>query len=237
VRDLLRHICKDEQHADEAFDKVYEFHQWLMQESEKFNLTAIRDEQEAALKHYFDSLWPLKSRDVLLSGKCSVIDIGTGAGLPGLPIAVARPEANVTLLDATRKRCNFLIEAQRRLGLGNVVVLWGRAEDMGRDPRHRDRYDAALSRALAPLPVLVELTAPFVRPGGRILAWKGPQADQEINEAQKALRELKCEIKELVGSTLADTDIISHVVVIEKTGPTPEKYPRRAGVPKKKPLI
>ncbi len=201
----------------------------LLEANTRFNLTAITDPAQAWMRHLFDSLTLMPW--LIEAGAASVIDVGSGAGLPGIPLAVAMPGLRVALLEATGKKARFLREVAAALGLRNVEVIGERAETAGRDrARHRERYDAAVARAVGTLPVVLELAAPLVRAGGHILAIKGAKAAQEIEEAAAALRLLRCEV---VRTARTPTGTI---VVVRKTAPTPRPYPRRPGEPKRSPL-
>lgn len=195
----------------------------LMEANREFNLTAIRSRQEAERLHILDSLGLLRSADI--SGR-SVIDVGTGGGLPGVALKIARPEAEMTLLDATEKKTVFLDGLTRRLGIPCRCVA-GRAEELGREPGFRERYDLAVSRAVARLSALSELCLPMVRVGGMFLAMKAAESDQEIREAENAVRSLGGEILRVDEYTIPGTDIVRRVVVVEKTAATPERFPRR----------
>ncbi len=199
------------------------------------NLTAITDPDEVESRLFLESLWcaaALPSTD-----GSRLIDIGSGGGFPGLPLAIAFPEMDVTLLEATSKKVDFLEHVIARLELPNARAIHGRAEDLAHDPEHREAYDAATARALAPLPALVELCLPFVMVGGVLIAPKGADTEQEIYDASNALSTLG---GEAAGIILPEPDsAISadhRLVVIRKAAPTPETYPRRAGVPTRRPL-
>lgn len=207
--------------------------QLLTQWNEKINLTAITDKREIAVKHFADSLTALLCCD--FEGK-SVIDVGTGAGFPGLPIRIAAPTVQLTLLDSLNKRISFLEEVCQRLDLKNVRCIHARAEEGGADPHLREKFDICVSRAVAPLNILAEFDLPFVKKGGKMVALKGPAAYEEVKAAEKAIKTLGgkvCDIKEI---TLPDTDLKHTAVIIEKVSPTPKKYPRSYGKIKKAPL-
>ena len=213
----------------EQFNKYYEM---LTDWNDKINLTAITD--EVWLKHFEDSLSIDKIKD--MDQTESVIDVGTGAGFPGLPIKIAYPHIKLTLLDSLDKRIRFLEAVVRELGLTDVTCIHGRAEDFSRSPEYREKYDICVSRAVAGLSVLSELCIPFVKPGGSFVAYKSEKAEAEIAEAENALAILNGRIKTTEEFTLSDNVQKRVLIDIEKTGLTPEKYPRRAGVPAKKPL-
>ena len=215
----------------EQFNKYYEM---LTDWNEKINLTAITDKDEVWLKHFEDSLSIDKIKD--MDQTESIIDVGTGASFPGLPIKIAYPNIKLTLLDSLDKRIRFLEAVVRELGLTDVTCIHGRAEDFSRSPEYREKYDLCVSRAVAGLSVLSELCIPFVKPGGSFVAYKSEKAEAEIAEAENALAILNGRIKTTEEFTLSDNVQKRILIDIEKTGLTPEKYPRRAGVPAKKPL-
>ncbi|HXH22097.1 MAG TPA: 16S rRNA (guanine(527)-N(7))-methyltransferase RsmG [Dehalococcoidia bacterium] len=204
----------------------------------RFNLTAVRDPREIESRHFLEALALgrlLLDRGVM-TDSCEVIDVGTGAGFPGLPLKVAWPRISLALVEANGKRCSFLRQAIARLGLDGVRVLEGRAEDWGREPEHRDAYALAVARAVAPLPVLLEYTLPFLRPGGWLAAQKGSAAPRELEEAAAALRELRAEVAEVLPFSPPGGRLQS-LVLVRKLGPTPERYPRRPGVPARRPIV
>ena len=198
----------------------------------RFNLTAVAEE-EAAEKHYRDCL---AARQMLrgLDKGSRVLDLGSGAGFPGLVLACVCPELCFTLLDATAKKCDFLREAASALGLANVEVVCGRAEELGRGAL-RESFDLVTARAVASLRELVELALPLLKEGGSLLAMKGANWAEEVSEAQHALYELAGEVKESVEYTLSGGDRRC-LLLVAKAGPTPDKYPRRPGMPHKRPL-
>ena len=213
--------------------ELLQAHWTLVREADRhFNLTAVAD-GEAAEKHYRDCL---AARQVLrgLPAGSRVLDLGTGAGFPGLVLACTCPELSFTLLDATAKKCDFLREAAAALGLANVEVVCGRAEELGRGPL-RESFALVTARAVAALRELVELALPLLEVGGALLALKGAGWAEEVAEAQHALAELSGEVKDSHEYTLSAGDRRC-LLLIEKLGPTPDKYPRRPGMPHKRPL-
>lgn len=214
---------------DDDLDRLGRFLECLLETNRKFNLTSITDEAEAWTRHIADSI---SLAAYLVSAFAErVIDIGSGGGLPGLPLAIVLPQMHFTLVEATGKKAAFLRETAAGLGLINVDVINDRAETLGRDhKRHREQYDVAIARAVGRLPVLLELTVPLVKVEGHVLAIKGQQAKQELEEAKPALHLLHCDVIDLVeGET-------GTIVVIEKKRKTPRLYPRLPGEPKRVPL-
>lgn len=206
----------------------------LLEWNEKMNLTAITDDREVILKHFVDCLVLLNGAD--FSGK-SVIDVGTGAGFPGVPVKIACPEAEITLLDSLAKRITFLNALTNTLGLENVNCVHMRAEDGGADKKLRESFDFCISRAVANLAVLSEYCLPFVKIGGEFISMKGPEVDDELNEAKKAIKVLGGEIVGVKKAVIPETDITHSLIVIKKVKATPTKYPRKAGKVKKEPII
>jgi len=214
----------------------------LLEANKSFNLTAVKDPDEAWTRHILDSLTLLPMLAELGEGapgdsgtgrdaRATVIDVGSGGGLPGMPLAIVLPGLSFTLLEATGKKAEFLRQAAAALGLANVTVLNERAEHAGQDPRHRERYAAAVARAVGPLAVIAELAVPLARvPDGRVLLIKGQKADEELAAAKQALYELHA-----AHAGTIDTPT-GRIVVLEKSRKTPAKYPRKDGEPKRAPL-
>lgn len=200
----------------------------LLDANERMNLTTVTDPEWVWVRHIFDSLTLVPF--VHAANAQRAVDVGTGGGLPGVPLAIAMPEIQITLIDATGKKVTFLREVCEDLGLRNVMLVNARAETAAHEPAHRERYDVAVSRAVGKLQVLLEYTAPFVKVGGHIIAIKGEKAPQEIADAKRALHHLHCQH---TGTRITPT---GSVVVIEKQRSTPKKYPRRPGEPKRNPL-
>lgn len=214
----------------EAIGLLCRYGELLLQKNEVMNLTAIRDEAGVARLHFLDSAALLTAAD--FKGK-SVIDVGSGAGFPGVPLRILRPDIRLTTLDGVRKKTEFVREACDVLGLSDVETLWGRAEEL---PALRERFDVAVSRAVAELDMLAELCLPFVRVGGQFLAMKGPACAEEAARAERAIETLGGRVRELVRCPIPGTDIVHAVLVIDKTRPTPAKYPRRFAQIKKDPI-
>lgn len=217
-----------------AFQTYYEE---LIAWNEQANLTAITDYQEVQIKHFLDSLSCLLVLEGLPIDRWRHLDIGAGAGFPGLPLKIAQPRMEPTLLEAKKKRVRFLQHLVGKLGLSGIEIIRGRAEELGRQPGHREGYDLVLARAVAPLPVLLEYALPLCRIGGIFLAQKGPDIKEELETSQMALRVLGGRLREVRGLELPHSMGRRNLAVVEKVAPTPEKYPRRPGLPAKRPLI
>lgn len=209
-------------------------YQYLVEANAITNLTAIRDERGIILKHFVDSLSCLKSGK--LEGSLRVVDVGTGAGFPGLPLKIVRPELEMTFLDATKKKVEFIEGVCRALSLTDTQCLWGRAEDLGQNPAHRETYDRVLSRAVSALNTLSELCLPLVKIGGFVIAQKGIGVEGELEQAQAAIKKLGGLVREAITFELPGLGELRTLVVIEKISPTPPSYPRRPGVPARNPL-
>ena len=200
------------------------------------NLTAITERDEVYLKHFYDSLTLAWAYPELQTEELRMIDVGAGAGFPSLPLKIAFPQLQITIIDALNKRINFLRDLVKELGLEGVTVEHARAEEFGnKTAPAREQYDVATARALARLNVLGELTLPFVKVGGVLLAMKGSAADEELAEAKKAITTLGAEIGEQIDVSLPNGDPRS-VIVIKKVKNTPKKYPRKSGDPVRKRL-
>lgn len=230
-------------------DRFARYYEILQRENAKYNLTAIQEPVEVAVKHFVDSLTLLKfwpegfavspagslPKNTALPFNVSLLDIGSGAGFPGLPLKIMLPGLNVHLNDAVQKKVRFLELAGRELGLP-CPVLTGRAEELGRDRRWRDGFHLVVSRAVAALNILAEYCLPLVRPEGFFIAWKGPGVEQEVAAAGNALALLNGRLAAVHRFKLPLLGDERALVVVQKTAPTPDAYPRRAGLPAKKPL-
>lgn len=217
-------------------ERLARYHAMLCEWNERMNLTGDTDFSVALDRHYMDSLAPLRLEGAFGFG-ARVIDVGSGAGFPGLPLAIARPDLRVTLLDALGKRVNFLRAVTQALGLENVSVIHARAEDGARDPALRERFDLAVARAVAPLPVLCELLLPFVAVGGRMLCYKGPSATEELAGGARAARLVGGGVPEALAVEVPGRPDWRHVVIAcRKEAKTVRQYPRKAGTPGRAPL-
>ena len=221
--------------ADEtALERFERFHALLDEGNRHMDLTAVLDEDERVDRHDLDSAAPLAQG--LLPQGAKVIDVGTGAGFPGIPLLILRPDLRMTFLDAQNKRLLFIEDTLRQLGL-TAKIVHARAEDAARLPEHREQYDRAVSRAVAASPVLQELTLPFVAVGGMAVAWKGPGAAEEWQQAKRAAYLLGGSLRELMPAPVPGRPEWGHMLLVtDKERPTPKAYPRRAGTPNKKPL-
>jgi 16S rRNA (guanine527-N7)-methyltransferase len=216
----------------QAFELYY---RELVAWNERVNLTAITDYEEVQVKHFLDSLSCFQALTGLPAG-WGCIDIGAGAGFPGLPLRIAFPLMRLTVLESTGKKAAFLEHIVAELGLSGVDVVRGRAEEAGREPGLRESFDAALARAVAELPVLVEYALPLVRVGGVFVAQKGSVVENEVEAARAAIALLGGELAEIQTVEVPGLDAPRRLVVVAKASPTPDKYPRRPGIPAKRPL-
>lgn len=216
----------------QLFGKYYQI---LIEWNEKINLTAITEETEVATKHFLDCISIFKSEVIAPGSK--IIDIGTGAGFPGLPMKIYDRSLDITLLDSLNKRINFLNEVTAQLNLDSVTTLHGRAEDYGINKDYREKYDFCVSRAVANLATLSELCLPFVKVGGYFIAMKGPKADEELETAKKAIKLLGGKVEKVINYDISDTDYDHNLIMIKKISATSTKYPRKAPKPSKEPLI
>jgi 16S rRNA (guanine527-N7)-methyltransferase len=207
----------------------------LLSWNAQFNLTAITDFEGIQVRHFLDSLSCLLAIGDITPGQ-SLIDVGSGAGFPGLPLKIVRPALHVTLLEATRKKTDFLRHTVELLGLRDVAVVHARAEQAGQDPLHREAYDWVAARAVAAMPTLVEYLLPFCRLGGHCLAQKGEGAAAEASSAESAVGLLGGQLNRLMPVELPGLAETRFLVIVDKVARTPDKYPRHPGRPSKRPL-
>lgn len=232
IKPLLRlHNSKIGDEQLESFQKYYEL---LIEWNQQINLTAITEPKEVVIKHFYDSLTP--SFYFKFSNQ-KLIDIGAGAGFPSIPLIICFPELQITLLDSLNKRLVFLQEVIDKLNLKNVTLVHGRAEDYGNKKEFRQEYDIAISRAVARLNIISELSLPFLKIGGSMISLKGSNVDQELNEALKAIKILGGQFIEKNFLDLPDNYGQRNIVIINKVSNTSKQYPRKAGVPNKNPII
>lgn len=223
--------------TEDQLKKYRTYFENLTEWNKVMNLTAITSPEDVYTKHFLDclSLVRIVSRETMDRDQ-SLIDVGTGAGFPGLVLAVAFPALQVTLMDSLNKRIRFLDDTVEKLGLSNVRTIHARAEDLARDRRHREQYDLCCSRAVAGIPVLAEYCLPFIRQGGLFIPYKSEKAEQELEEGKKALKILGGQVEKTVQFCLPETDYGRTLIMIRKVEKTPARYPRKAGTPVKEPL-
>ena len=236
MRDILTNTFTSEGFSltEQQLHQFVTYYDTLITWNQKMNLTAIEEPVEVAYKHFVDSACLL--RVVPNLKQKSMIDVGTGAGFPGVPLKIMEPALDLTLFDSLNKRIIFLQELCQKLQLKDVKAVHGRAEEFGIKPEYRQQYDMATARAVARMPVLLEICLPFVKKGGIFIALKGPELENEIKESSNALKELGGKLVDVQQFTLADGAYTRNLAVIEKIKDTPKKYPRKAGTPQKKPL-
>ena len=222
---------KQDQNQLERFHKFY---QLLIEWNKVMNLTGITEYEDVVEKHFVDSLSIIKAID--LSGIHIVIDVGTGAGFPGIPLKIAFPHLRVVLLDSLNKRIKFLDEVISQLGLTEIRTIHGRAEEYARKEEYREQFDLCVSRAVANLSTLSEYCLPYIQVGGMFVPYKSGEIDDEVEQSKKAVRILGGNIKDVMKFELPGTDIHRSFVLIHKEQHTQKKYPRKAGIPAKEPL-
>lgn len=219
---------------DKQIEQYVTYYEMMIEKNKVVNLTAITEFDEVIDKHFIDSLSIVKCIDMNQIG--TLIDVGTGAGFPGIPIKIAFPHIKLTLLDSLNKRINFLNDVVRELGLTDVITCHGRAEDYGRKAEYREKYDVCTSRAVANLSTLSEYCLPFVNIGGRFVSYKSGNVDNELEISKNAIKLLGGEIGEVCSYVLPETDFSRTLIPIKKVKATAKKYPRKAGTPSKEPL-
>ena len=219
---------------DQMINDLKTYREILVDWNQKMNLTGIEEEREVFIKHFLDSISAV-SNGYIKNG-ISLIDVGTGAGFPGLPLKICLRDIKLTLLDSLNKRINFLQEVSNTVNLEDVEFIHGRAEDFGKDSKYREQFDVATARAVAGLPILMEFCVPFVKLGGYFVCLKGPNANLELEESQKAMEVLGLEFIEKIDIELPSEELKHNILVFKKVRNTPEKYPRKAGKPAKSPI-
>lgn len=220
--------------SEQQIQQFITYYEMLVEWNEVMNLTAITEYNDVMKKHFVDSVSLVKAFDV--TKKVTVIDVGTGAGFPGLALKIAYPNLQVTLLDSLNKRIQFLDAVIEKLGLTGVETIHGRAEDFAKPGKIREKYDLCVSRAVANLSTLSEYCLPFVKIGGQFISYKSEKITEEKEAAENAIRILGGKIERQVEFQLPESDIYRNLFVIKKVGATPKKFPRKAGLPSKEPL-
>ena len=234
--DILRQGIKDFgiEVNDQMVSDLKTYREILVDWNQKMNLTGTEEEKEVFIKHFLDSISAV-SNGYIKDG-ISLIDVGTGAGFPGLPLKICLQNIKLTLLDSLNKRINFLQEVSNTVNLKDVEFIHGRAEDFGKNSDYREQYDVATARAVAGLPILMEFCVPFVKVGGYFVCLKGPNANLELEESKIAMDILGLEFVEKIYIDLPNEELKHNILVFKKIKNTPEKYPRKAGKPAKSPI-
>lgn len=220
------------ENAEKQLDRYYEM---LVETNKVMNLTAITDYEDVVIKHFADSAAIGCVTD--MNNKMSVIDVGTGAGFPGIVLKIVYPQLSVVLLDSLNKRVNFLKEVIAELNLSDISAVHGRAEDIARDKAYREQFDLCVSRAVANMSSLSEYCLPFVKTGGRFIPYKADGCDEEVKSAAKAVNTLGGKIEKIDSYVIPETDICRKFIIVNKIRSTSNKYPRKAGLPTKEPLV
>ena len=235
-QELLNNACNKIKIGinDEQLAQFYSFYQLLLEWNGRMNLTAITDERDVIYKHFIDSIAVLKY--VEFKENSAVIDVGCGAGFPGIPLKIMQPEIKHTLMDSVNKKLDFVREAASVLGLSDVSCIHGRAEDLGRDKELRNSFDFCVSRAVSELAVLTELCLPFIKKQSLFISYKGGSPEEELNKAEFAIKELGGKLEKVEKFVLPETDMERSFILIRSVEQTPQKYPRKAGIPKKNPV-
>ena len=217
--------------SEEMITQLDTYAKLLKEWNSKMNLTAIDEREEVYEKHFFDSILPLNDS---IQGK--VADVGTGAGFPGIPLKILRPDIKVTLVDSLNKRINFLNEVIEKLNLKDIVTVHSRIEDFGKNKSYREKFDYVTARAVANLAVLSEYLIPIAKIGGKCVCMKGSNVEEEITSGKNAINVLGGKLEKVDEFVLPDSDISRNVIILSKVKNTPARFPRKAGIPSKEPL-
>lgn len=219
---------------DKQLEQFQIYFDYLIEMNQVMNLTAITEMKEVVLKHFIDSIAIIKYYS--FENVNNVIDMGTGAGFPGIPLAIMLPKVQFTLMDSLNKRINFLNQVIDKCGLENVNCIHSRAEDLGKDNNYREKYDICISRAVANLSILLEYCIPFVKINGKFISYKSVLAEDELNKSESAQFELGCSLADNISFEIPDTDYQRCFLIFTKDKILKKKYPRQSGMPKKNPL-
>ena len=223
--------------SNDQIEQFVKFYEMLVEKNKVMNLTGITEFNEVIVKHFIDSLALVKVIDKdKLADDISIIDIGTGAGFPGIPLKIAFPEIKITLLDSLNKRINFLKEVSEELGFDNIEFIHGRSEDFGRNPQYREQFDICVSRAVANLATLSEFCVPFVKVGGSFVSYKAGDCGEEVSTSIKAVEKMGGKIEKQLEYIVPTSDLNRVLLVIDKEKATPKSFPRKAGIPAKEPI-
>lgn len=220
--------------TDNQLEQFQIYYEYLVEVNQVMNLTAITEKEEVIVKHFLDSLSIASIIDMSQVNK--LIDVGTGAGFPGIPLKIAFPHLQITLMDSLNKRVKFLNDTGEKIGIGNQIAIHSRAEELGKKKEYREQYDLCVSRAVANMSTLSEYCMPFVKVGGTFVSYKGNNASEEIERAACAIEKLGGGIEKQYEFVLPESDINRTFVLIKKVKQTPKQYPRKAGMPAKEPL-
>ena len=220
--------------SEKKLSQFQTYYEMLIEKNKVMNLTAITEWKEVVDKHFIDSIYLIKATD--LKGSKKLLDLGCGAGFPGIPLKIVFPNLQITLLDSLNKRILFLQDVIHELGLTDIEALHGRAEDYARKAEYREQYDYCVSRAVANLTTLSEYCLPYVKKNGKFISYKSGKVKEELKEVKKAMFLLGGKVEDVISFTLPDTEIERIFVVVEKEKNTPKRFPRKAGLPGKEPL-
>ena len=239
MSDMLKGLLKEGASAaqveltDEQLDKFEKYYEYLIEKNKVMNLTAITDEREVVYKHFVDSIALIPKMDL---EEKKIIDVGTGAGFPGIPLAIMNPQTSFVLLDSLNKRINFLNEVCNLCNLSNVITIHGRAEEISRKEEYREKFDYVVSRAVANMSTLLEYCTPFLKVGGQFISYKSGKVEEELSGAQNAMKILGCKLNISIDFQLPNTDMDRKFVIYDKINKCAKKYPRQGGKPRKEPL-